>query len=160
MTILVRNFLPNDKILESLAGQLEGINSVIKNQLSFNKMIKTQVAQLASSCPNNNSGKLPGQPEGPPKENVSAVTMRGGKTTQELPFPQDVGKQWKTVIASHTEVEDEVQEEAVESNTSATQEDPVEPPRTSRDYHNTTALPFSERIRKRWPTNNSTNSSR
>jgi hypothetical protein len=30
--------------LESLAGQLEGINSVIKNQLSFNKMIETQVA--------------------------------------------------------------------------------------------------------------------
>ena len=27
-------------------------------------------------------------------------------------------------------------------------EDPVEPPRTSRDYHDTTALPFPERIRK------------
>ena len=45
-------------------------------------------------------------------------------------------------------VYDEVQEETVESNTSATQEDPVEPPRTSRDYHDTTALPFPERIRK------------
>jgi len=32
-----KKFLANDKILESLAGQLEGINSVIKNQLSFNK---------------------------------------------------------------------------------------------------------------------------
>ena len=41
-----------------------------------------------------------------------------------------------------------MQEEAVKSNTSATQEDPVEPPRTSRDYHDTTALPFPERIRK------------
>ena len=41
-----------------------------------------------------------------------------------------------------------MQEEAVKSNTSATQEDPVEPPRTSRDYHDTTALPFLERIRK------------
>ena len=41
-----------------------------------------------------------------------------------------------------------MQEEAVESNTSATQEDPVKPPRTSRDYHDTTALPFPERIRK------------
>ena len=40
-----KKFLANDKILESLAGQLEGINSVIKNQLSFNKMIETQVAQ-------------------------------------------------------------------------------------------------------------------
>ena len=103
-----------------MAAQLEGFNSVIKNQLSFNKMIETQVAQLASSCPNVNTGKLPGQPEVPPKEKVSAVTTRGGKTTQEPPFPQDAGKQRKTVTASHTEVEDEVQEEAIESNTSAT----------------------------------------
>ena len=81
-----RKFLTNDKILESMAAQLEGFNSVIKNQLSFNKMIETQVAQLASSCPNTNAGKLPGQPEVPSKENVSAVTTRGGKTTQEPPF--------------------------------------------------------------------------
>jgi len=107
-----------------MAAQLEGFNSVIKNQLSFNKMIETQVAQLASSCPNVNTGKLPGQPEVPPKENVSAVTTRGGKTTQEPPFPQDAGKQWKTVTASHTKGEDEVQEEAIESNTSATRGTP------------------------------------
>ena len=65
-----KKFLANDKILESLAGQLDGINSVIKNQLSFNKMIKTQVAQLALSCPNNKLGKLPGQPKVPPKESL------------------------------------------------------------------------------------------
>ena len=41
-------------------------------------MIETQVAQLASSCPNANTGKLPGQPEVSPKENVSAVFTRGG----------------------------------------------------------------------------------
>jgi len=85
-----KKFLANDKILESLAGQLEGINSVIKNQLSFNKMIETQVAQLASSCPNNNSGKLPGQPEVPPKESVSAVTTRTGKNHHILKM-QDLG---------------------------------------------------------------------
>ena len=78
-----KKFLANDKILESLAGQLEGINFIIKNQLSFNKMIETQVAQVASSCPNNNSGKLPGQPEVSTKENVSVVTKRTGKSTQE-----------------------------------------------------------------------------
>ena len=82
-----RKFLANDKILESMAAQLEGFNSVIKNQLSFNKMIETQVAQLASSCPNVNAEKLPGQPEVPSKENVSAVT------TQEPPFTKDAGKQ-------------------------------------------------------------------
>ena len=45
-----RKFLVNDKILESMAAQLEGFNSVIKNQLSFNKIIETQVAQLLHLC--------------------------------------------------------------------------------------------------------------
>ena len=80
-----KKFLANDKIL-SMAAQLEGFNFVIKNQLSFNKMIETQVAQLASSCPNVITGKLPGHPDVTLKENVSAVTTRGGKTTQEPPF--------------------------------------------------------------------------
>ena len=83
-------------------------------------MIETKVAQLASSCPNVNEGKLPGQPEVPSKENVCAVTTRGGKTTQEPPFPKDAGKQRKTVTASCTKVEDEEQEEADDSNTPAT----------------------------------------
>ena len=67
---------------------------------------------------------------------------------QEPPFAKDAGKQRKTITASSIDVEDEEQEEAVESNTPATQEDPVEPPRTSRDYHDTTALPFLEQKRK------------
>ena len=114
-----KKFLANDKILESLAGQLDGINSVIKNQLSFNKMIETQVAQLASSCPNNNSGKLPGQPEVPPKESVSAVTTQTGKSMQEPPYPEDAGSRRKAVPASNTSVANEEQEEAEESNTTA-----------------------------------------
>ena len=123
-------------------------------------MIETQVAQLASSYPNANMGKLSGQPEVPSKENVNAVTTHGGKSTREPPFPQDARTRWKAASASHTDAEDEEQEEAVESNTPATQEDPVEPSRTSRDYHDTTALPFPERIRKPVATNNSANSSR
>ena len=76
------------------------------------------------------------------------MTTRGGKSTREPPFPQDAGIQQKAVSASHADAEEEEQEEAVDSNTIAAQEDRVEPPRTSRDYHNTTALPFPERIRK------------
>ena len=33
-----KKFLANDKIMESMAAQIEGFNSAIKNQLSFNKM--------------------------------------------------------------------------------------------------------------------------
>ena len=111
-------------------------------------MIETQVAQLASACPNVNTGKLPGQPEVPSKENVNAVTTCGGKSTREPPFPQDAGTRRKAAFASHADAKEEEQEEAVDSNAIATQEDPMEPPRTSRDYHDTTALPSLERIRK------------
>ena len=71
-----KKFLANDKILESLAAQLDGFNSVIKHQLRFNKLIETKVTQLASSCLNHDTGKLSGQPEVIPKESVSAVAVR------------------------------------------------------------------------------------
>jgi len=90
-------------------------------------MIETQVAQLTSSCPNNNSGKLPGQPEVPSKESVSAVTTRTGKSTQEPPYPKDAGSRRKVVPASNTSAADEDQEEAEESNTTTAQEETVEP---------------------------------
>jgi hypothetical protein len=102
-----KKFQANDKILESLAAQLEGFNSVIKNKLSFNKMIQTQVAQLASSCPNHNSGKLPGQPEVNSKESVNTVTMWTGKSMHDPPHPQDAGTRWKTVTATDAKAEDE-----------------------------------------------------
>ena len=102
-----KKFLANDNILESLASQLEGFSSVIKNQLSFNKMKETQVAQLASSCPNANTGKLPRQLEVPSKENVNAVTTRGSKSTREPPFPQDAGTRRKAASASHANAEED-----------------------------------------------------
>ena len=39
---------------------------------------------------------------------------------QEPPFPKDAGKQRKTVTASSTDIEDEEEEEPVDSNTPAT----------------------------------------
>ena len=39
----------------------------MKNQLSFNKMIETQIAQIAAAIPVNHSGKISGQPENSPK---------------------------------------------------------------------------------------------
>ena len=139
-----KKFLANDKNLETMAGQLEGLNFVIKNQLSFHKMIETQVAQLASCCPNINSGKLPGQPKVYPKENVSAVTTRTGKSTQKPPYPKDAGSRRKSVTATNTSAVDENQEEAEESNTTGAQQATVEPHRTSWEYHDTTVLPFLE----------------
>ena len=84
-------FLANDKILESLAMQLEGFNSVIKHQLSFNELLETKVTQLASSCINHDTGKLSGQPKVTPKEIVSAVAVRARQSAHKPHLPQDAG---------------------------------------------------------------------
>ena len=39
-----RKFLSNDKILENMSLQMETLNSAMKNQLSFNKILETQIA--------------------------------------------------------------------------------------------------------------------
>ena len=91
-------------------------------------MLETKVTQLASSCLNHDTGKLSGQPEVTPKESVNAVAVRARQSAQKLPLLLDVGTQRETVTARNTDAEDGVLEEAEESNTIATQEDPVEPP--------------------------------
>ncbi|KAK3118733.1 hypothetical protein QOZ80_9BG0705840 [Eleusine coracana subsp. coracana] len=63
-----------DRTLESIHTKIEGVSSALKNQLSFNKMIETQLAQLAAAVPTAESGKIPGQPE-TPLENVNAPTV-------------------------------------------------------------------------------------
>ena len=69
--------------------QLEGFESILKNQLSFNKLIETKVTQLASSCLNHDMGKLSGQPEVTLKERVSAVAMRARQSAQKPHLPQN-----------------------------------------------------------------------
>ena len=38
----------NDKILEGINAKVETLSSTLKNQLSFNKMIETQLAQITA----------------------------------------------------------------------------------------------------------------
>jgi hypothetical protein len=53
----------NDKILETISNKMEGFYSAIKNQHSFNKMLESQISQLASYVPTANLGKISGPPE-------------------------------------------------------------------------------------------------
>ena len=73
-------------MLENINSKIEDLSSAIKNQLSFNKMIETQLAQIAAAIPIDSNGKIPAQPENS-RENVKAVTTRGGKTTHDPPNP-------------------------------------------------------------------------
>ena len=42
---------------------MDSFASVIKNQYNFNKIIESQIAQLAAVVPPSNKGKILGQPE-------------------------------------------------------------------------------------------------
>ena len=59
-------------MFENINSKLKNLSSSMKNQLSFNKMIETQIAQIAAAIPINHSGKIPGQPKNSP-EFVHAV---------------------------------------------------------------------------------------
>ena len=83
--------MANDKTLESLNIKIETSSSSLKNQLSFNKMIETQLAQIASSIPVANSGKIPGQPKAP-VENVSMVSTGWGNPSRRPPRTNHVGR--------------------------------------------------------------------
>jgi hypothetical protein len=70
------NFNLNDKILENINSKIEALSSSIKNQLSFNKMIETKIAQIVATIPSDNNGKILGQPINS-LENINTVTTRG-----------------------------------------------------------------------------------
>jgi hypothetical protein len=53
----------NDKVLENINSRMDTFTSAIKNQHSFNKMLKSQLTQLAAAIPPLEKGKNPGQPE-------------------------------------------------------------------------------------------------
>ena len=40
-----------DKSMETIHAKMDGFSTAIKNQLSFNKMIETQLAQVAATMP-------------------------------------------------------------------------------------------------------------
>ena len=83
--------MANDKSLESLNVKLETLSSTLKNQLSFNKMIETKLAQIAAALPTVESGKISGQPE-TPVENVSMVFTGRGNSSRRPPRNNHAGR--------------------------------------------------------------------
>ena len=58
-----RKSASNDRVLENMNNKMDNLSSAIKNQHSFNKIIESQIAQLAAVVPPTDKGKIPGQPE-------------------------------------------------------------------------------------------------
>jgi hypothetical protein len=60
---LTKNISDNDKILENINTKLEGLLATVQTQLSFNKDLEKQIAQLAAVIPVSDLEKTPGKPE-------------------------------------------------------------------------------------------------
>ena len=67
----------NDKMLENINAKLDEFSSPIKNQLSFNKMIETQLAQIAVAIASYEKDRIPDKLEGT-METANLVTVRYG----------------------------------------------------------------------------------
>jgi hypothetical protein len=78
-----KKLLANDKVLENINSKMNNFTMVVQNHLSFNNLLETQIAQLASSLPYPNDMDFLGQQATPVKENVKAVITRSGKSTIE-----------------------------------------------------------------------------
>jgi len=85
---ITKKLMFNDKMLENIESKIVGLSSSVNYQLSFNKMIETQLAQIATAIPINNEGKILGQPENS-FEKVNVVTTRGGKSTRDPSNPNN-----------------------------------------------------------------------
>ena len=62
---ITKKLMSNNKMLKNINSQIESLSSVVKNQLSFNKMIETQISRTDTAIPANQSGKIPGNPRIP-----------------------------------------------------------------------------------------------
>jgi hypothetical protein len=71
---LTKKMMNNDKMLENINSKLESFSTSVQNQLSFNKTLEKQIAQLVAATPVTNSGK-----HETPLESVNMVSMNYGK---------------------------------------------------------------------------------
>jgi hypothetical protein len=118
---LNKKLLDNDNTLESINIKIETLSSALKNHLSLNKMIETQLAQFAAAVP--------------VSERVNAVTMRGGKSTCDPPNPNHAG----------------MAIEPQEAEGPSAQEDTREPDKETapQEFVDTSFLPFPTRNQKK-----------
>jgi hypothetical protein len=63
MDNLSKKLASNDKVLEIINNRMDNFSTTIKNQLSFIKMLESQLQQLANVVPPANQGKILRQPK-------------------------------------------------------------------------------------------------
>jgi hypothetical protein len=137
-----RKLLATDKILERIDGKMNNFTVAVQNQLNFNKVLETRIAQLAAALPHPNGRDFPGQPVVPIKENVKAVitqsekTMTESKAKSKKMSPTDLVEEEGKVEA---EVEAEPRPEKEEENLGNA---------SYKDISDTHLLPFPRQAKK------------
>ena len=87
----------HDKMLENINAKLDEFSSVLKNQLSFNKMIETQLAQIAAAIPSYEKDRILGKHEGT-MEIANLVTARYDFSENGWGFPIKKGDPRNPII--------------------------------------------------------------
>ena len=72
MDNICKKLASNDKMLENINNRMDNFSTAIKNQISFNKMIESQLNQIVAAVTATNPG-IPSQPEG--LESTNLVDM-------------------------------------------------------------------------------------
>jgi hypothetical protein len=75
-----KKLLANDTILKNIDSKMNNFTVAVQNQLNFNKVLETWIAQLATTLPHPNGRDFPGQLVVPVKENVKALITQFGNT--------------------------------------------------------------------------------
>ena len=84
-------------MLENINAKLDEFSSVLKNQLSFNKMIETQLAQIDAAIPSYKKDRIPCKPEGT-IETANIVMARYDFSKNGWAFPIKKGDPGNPVI--------------------------------------------------------------
>ena len=87
----------HDKMLENINAKLDVFSFVLKNQLSFNKMIETQLPQIAAAVPSYEKDRIPGIPEGT-METTNLVMARYDFSENGWGFPIKKGDPRRPII--------------------------------------------------------------
>jgi hypothetical protein len=87
----------HDKMLENINAKLDEFSSILKNQLSFNKMIETQLTQIAAAIPSYEKYRIRGKPEGT-METVNLVMVRYDFSKNGWGFPIKKGDPRNPII--------------------------------------------------------------
>jgi hypothetical protein len=128
--------------VETIDSKMNNFTMVVQNELSFNKLLETQITQLASTLPHPNGGGFLCQLATRVKENVKAVITRFGKTVTE---PKACPK--KTAPIEPNEEEEEVEAEVKAEPRPEKERVNLRKP-SPKDVSETHLLPFPRQMKR------------